>query len=347
MKIPQSAEVDELNRVLIAVAELSVQGQGCAVESVVALCSSVAIRGRPGNHRRLLALSSVSGLISLSGGRATLTDMGREFLELNPSRWYELTDAQERFVAQRLILSGPWRTRARGLLLKFSPNYSEVTYELGVADNPLPLRDQGAVHLLQRLGVLVDVDGVLVVAAEYVASVVQLLADRRATTEEDLTEALHAKRTLGAQAEEAIVRYERRRLRSVGRDVEASLVRRISELDVAAGYDIESFDGDKPRVDHDRFIEVKGSGGTQLRFFWTLNERHAAEALRKRYWIYFVGNFRTGHEDDIVPIMIQDPATRLARIPGLRLQASTYVVTQSADLAFKRIPDQDITGLVL
>jgi hypothetical protein len=347
MKLPQTTEVDELNRVLIAVAELTVQDEGCSTESVIALCSSFALRGRPANHRRTLELCSFARLISISGGWVNLTRTGRDFLDLNPSRSYELTDAQERFVADQLVLSGPWRGRARGVFQYFSPNYAEVTYEISLADHPLPSRFQPAIHLLRRLGVLVDGSGRLTVAPQYVASVVRLLASRRGTTEEDLINALQVNRSVGVQAEEAVASYERKRLSALGRHAEASLVRRISELDVAAGYDIESFDGDKPRVEYDRFIEAKGSQGSQLRFFWTLNERRAAERLGKRYWIYFIRDIGMEEVDHIVPIMIQDPAARLELIGGLRVQVSTYLVTQSADLTLKGIPEQDVPGLVL
>jgi len=347
MRLPQTTEVDELNRVLIAVAELSVQGQGCSVDSVMTLCSSLTFAGRPANHRRILQLCSYAGLLLVSKGRVALTETGREFLNLNGISSYELTDAQKRFLAEDLVLTGPWRSRARDLFLSFSPNYSKLTYELVVTDNPLPLRSRSAVHLLRNLGVLVEVDGVLMVGPEYVASVVQLLADRHGTTEEDLSKAVQLNRELSALAEEAVVEYERKRLRALGRDPEASLVRRISQLDVAAGYDVESFDGDKPLFDYDRFIEVKASQGPELRFFWTANERRAAEKLGSRYWIYFVGNFRNNEADRIVPIMIQDPATRLWKISQLHVEISTHVVTQSKDLILNPVAQKDIKGFVL
>jgi len=195
--------------------------------------------------------------------------------------------------------------------------------------------------------VLLETDGVLTVAPEYVASVVQLLADRHGTTEEHLRKTLQANRKLSAQAEEAVVEYERNRLRALNRVAEASLVRRIAQLDVAAGYDVESFDGDKPLFDYDRFIEVKASQGTELRFFWTANERRVAEKLGNRYWIYFVGNFRNNADDRIAPIMIQDPATRLWKISQLRVEVSTHLVTQSKDLILNPITQQDIKGFLL
>jgi len=347
MKLLQTAEVDELNRVLIAVSELEVQGQGCSVEAVLVLCSSLALGGRPVDHRKTLQQCSFAGFLSVSKGTATLTETGKEFLKLNPASSYELTDAQKQFVAERMILLGPWHSQARDLFLNFSPNYSKVTYEFVTFDNPLPLRYRSAVHLLLKLGVLLEVDDVLTVAPEYVASVRQLLSNRHGTTEEDLAEALQENRKLSAQAEEAVLEYERKRLRALGRDAEASLVRRISQLDIGAGYDIESYNGDKPLFDYDRFIEVKASQSHDLRFYWTANERRVAKKLSSRYWIYFVGNFRSNQADRIAPVMIQDPAARLPDISQLQIEASTYLVTQRKEPILKPIEQQDIEGFLL
>ena len=347
MRILDATELDDLNRVLTAVNQLSGQHSPCSRRAMLTLCASVTFGGRPVHHARILRICAHSELVTVSQGLVSLTEKGREFLSLNPQGSYELTDGQKRFVAERVILSGPWQGRARDLFQSFSPNYSEVTYELRVAENPLPVRYSCAVYLLRNLGVLAEVDGVLRVAPEYVASVVQLLADRGGTREDDLTEALDARRKLGARAEEAVLQFERNRLDSLGCSAEATLVRRISQLNVGAGYDIESFDGDRPLFDYDRFIEVKASRRARLRFYWTANERRAAERLGERYWIYFVGGFRSAQGDQIEPIMIRDPADRLHRIPGLRLEIAVSRVTQKAPLDLQPIGGGQVGGFAL
>ena len=102
----------------------------------------------------------------------------------------------------------------------------------------------------------------------------------------ELSETLREARKLGALAEEAVVEYERTRLRKLGLVVEASLVRRISQLNAAAGYDIESFDQKRTVLEYDRLIEVKASQGKRVRFYWTRNEYKAAERYRDQgHWI--------------------------------------------------------------
>lgn len=347
MELPDSNELNELNRILIAVAELTDQDQGCSVNSVTTLCSSFTLGGRLVDHAKMLRLSSYTGLSSIEQGTVRLTNLGREFLSGNPNFLYEITETQEIFLAEQLIFKGPWESRARDLFLSFSPNYSKITYELSLIENPLPVRYNSTIHLLRVLEVLVEADGKLIVAPRYVAHVNQLLADRRRVSEKLLEQALQANQRLGMQAEEAVVEHERKRLRALGRNAEAELVRRISQLDIGAGYDIESFDGDKPLFDYDRFIEVKASQESELRFFWSANERRAAKEKGNKYWIYFVGRFKQSKSDEIIPIMIQNPAKRLSQISQLSVDVATYIITQCNDLPLHPISHKNVKGFVL
>ncbi len=233
------------------------------------------------------------------------------------------------------------------MFLSFSPNYSKITYELSLIENPLPVRHNSTIHLLRVLKVLVEADGKLIVAPRYVAHVNQLLADRRRMSEKLLDQALQANQKLGMQAEKAVVEYERKRLRALGRNAEAELVRRISQLDIGAGYDIESFDGDKPFFDCDRFIEVKASQKSELRFFWSANECRTAQKKGDKYWIYFVGRFGQSKPNEITPIMIQNPVKRLSQISQLSVDVATYIITQCNDLPLNPISHKNVKGFVL
>ena len=105
-----------------------------------------------------------------------------------------------------------------------------------------------------------------------------------------------------------MLQYERSRLTAAGLRSEALCVRQISQIRVHAGYDIESFDGRSPDLSFNRFIEVKGSGQSQVRFMWSPNEIKVAERLKERYWIYFVGGIeRKGRRVTREPILIQNP----------------------------------------
>ena len=347
MRLPYSSELNEFNRILIVVDQLSGKGQSCAIRAVKRQCASVVLGGRPVDHQEMVRFCDYAGLVDYQKGSVRLTDNGREFLNLNPERTYEITDKQKQFIAQNIVLNGAWKSRARDLFLNFNPNYKEITYELGLIDNSLPKQYNSIVHLLKVLKVIAETEALLRVVPEYVASVKLLRADNRGITQDELEEALQADRKLGALAEEAVVEYERNRLLQLGCQVQADLVTRISQLDASAGYDIKSFDGDKSEVEHTRFIEVKASNNPEVRFFWSANELNVAREKGDRYWIYFIGDFRQSRREQIIPVMIQNPAKRLFEISELEIKTSTYIITEQDKLPLQLEHHGEIKGYLL
>jgi hypothetical protein len=295
----------------------------------------------------MLRMGTYSGLVSGWPDHLELTELGQEYLALNLERFYELTEGQKAFVVRHLILEGAWRGRTRDLLQLLTPCYSRGTFTLNLAETPLPPEAVAPVHLLAKLGLLAQQSGILSVEERYVEQVAGLLGEPRGPTEEQLADILTAKRELGALAEDAVVAYERRRLEAIGRLAESSLVRRISHLNVAAGFDVQSFDGDKPLYDYDRFIEVKASRRRELCFYWTRNERRVAGELGDKYWIYFVGEFRQNDCEDIAPVMIQDPATRLPLMAEIELEPCAYRVKREEPIELSAASQESLKGFAL
>ncbi len=128
---------------------------------------------------------------------------------------------------------------------------------------------------------------------------------RRPMNSAQLEEALEAQAEHGLVAEFWVLEYERRRLSS---HPLKDQVRRVSDENVAAGYDILSFSG--PRVlHHDIHIEVK-SFASARRFFWSRNEIHAAATLGEAYVLYLVDRSRLCQKD-YQPEMIPGPYSAL------------------------------------
>lgn len=121
--------------------------------------------------------------------------------------------------------------------------------------------------------------------------------------EEQLAEMLAARAAAGREAEDWVVRFERGR---IGAHVFADAIRRISEAEVGAGFDILSFNGHQSLI-HDRFIEVKSFRDT-MQFHWSNGEMEAARGFGVRYWLYLVDRGRLD-EPGYTPEMIPDPAT--------------------------------------
>lgn len=94
---------------------------------------------------------------------------------------------------------------------------------------------------------------------------------------------LAANGELGREAEDWVVAYERTRLAT---HPFVDQVRRISDENVLAGYDIVSFSSEAALY-HDLFIEVKSFAG-ERRFYWSRNEIAVAERLGEDYCLYLV-----------------------------------------------------------
>jgi hypothetical protein len=328
MELPDLQDLNQFNRILAAVKELSDDQDSCTIEAVIKLCSSFVFAGKPADHIKAIKLLKYSGFFKDNKSRIRITDLGNEFLAFNPKHHFEITENQKECFVEHLVFKGPWKSSFRGLFLRFSPNYSDITFELFINEDPLPIKFSSALHLLHVLNVISERKRQFIVVPKYVPHVRDLLSEEKTISEEELEQSLIAKRKLGYQAEEAIVRFERKRLKALGREVEAKSVRRISDLNVGAGYDIESFNGDSPSIEYDRFIEVKASNGAEVRFYFTSNEKRVAEEKGDEYWIYFAGSFTGKKGSRIKPIMIQNPAVSVFNNSNYDVSAAKYLVKE-------------------
>lgn len=137
-----------------------------------------------------------------------------------------------------------------------------------------------------------------------------------------LEEKLALQSRLGLEAELWVLDYEQRRLRT---HPLVDQVRRVSEENVAAGYDIASFSS--PHVlHHDLFVEVKSYAG-QRTFFWSRNEIDTAAELGEAYALYLVDRARLD-QSDYQPEVIRGPhaALFLTEAPGWEINPTTYQV---------------------
>lgn len=103
----------------------------------------------------------------------------------------------------------------------------------------------------------------------------------------------------GLEAEEFILRLEKERLPG-----KAVRIKRISDFDVSAGYDLVSFETEES-VSYDRFIEVKCYLGTP-HFYWSENESDVAKLKGDKYILYLV-NYEKINNLGYEPEFIRNP----------------------------------------
>ncbi len=344
--IPTIEELNSVNYVLFVAISLCDNENLCVTDSVRRICSSRVLGGKPISFTRVIELCDQMKLLIKKGPRVALTHLSKQFMSLNQNRSYEISDDQRTFIIENFIFQGAWESHSRGFFLNFSPNYRLLTFEFSIRDNPVPKKYNPILQLLKRLKVIEIKDGIAFVSPYYVKFVKDLLAKKNVITEEQLKKLIEADEEFGLLAEEAVLKFERKRLLILGRVPESELVRRISQFDVNAGYDIASFNGDIPSLEPDRFIEVKASQQKAIRFYWSSNEYEKAILLGDTYWIYFIGNFKE-KQNEITPIIIQNPVKRIPEVTEFRMHVAKYIIEATDGLSVKPFRYEDIKGFLI
>lgn len=137
---------------------------------------------------------------------------------------------------------------------------------------------------------------------------------------EKLKEQLLRQNEQGESSELFVLEYELERLKRTANKIQ---IKRISEIDVGAGYDIVSYENDESQ-EYDRFIEVKSYYGN-LHFYWSANEIKIASSLGDKYYIYLVDAEKIS-EKNYQPIIIRDPANAVLNTDSWLMQPTSYFV---------------------
>ncbi len=127
----------------------------------------------------------------------------------------------------------------------------------------------------------------------------------RNVTLEELKKKQEIQEQQGKEAEEFVLNFEQSRLKH---HINIDNVKRISEDNVNAGYDIQSYQ-DIRAIIINRFIEVKSFSGNES-FYWSKNEIHISRIKEDQYYLYLVDRDKMkkyGYE----PIVIQDPYSNI------------------------------------
>jgi len=192
------------------------------------------------------------------------------------------------------------------LFESLSINYDYIKDRYVVNNSSIPLSFSAFKRLLIDLGVLTFLpppfNRELVVSKEFLRIFEEVIGEKR--RELSLTQFRQLQKRMeeqGEAAEEFVLRFEKNRLLE---HQQSSRIKRISKLDVGAGYDIISFES-KDSKEIDRFIEVK-SFSQEPSFHWSSNEIRVAERKGSKYYIYIVESSRIA-DSTYEPWIIKEP----------------------------------------
>jgi hypothetical protein len=329
--IPTPSLLNEFNRVLISLEELSEKNSPCLIQSLINHCTSLTFAGQILNYEVIVNHCNDYKIIQIKNNEVSISSLGHRLLTGNREKYYEITEAQKVFIAEKIVFKGVLINFARDFFHFFEPNFETGTYQYSIIENPIPLKYQPTVHLFKFLNIIVESNNYLIVKRDYVEAVYQITADGKALSEQRLEQILMENRKLGSQGELYVVSFEKRRLQAMGKIVQADLVRRISTINTAAGYDIESFTGDSDTLEPDRLIEVKASHASELKFYWSSNEKVVASQNPHKYWIYFLGDFNGDSYIDLKPIMIKNPFNTIFEQNCFSIEAKNFLITECAN----------------
>ena len=120
----------------------------------------------------------------------------------------------------------------------------------------------------------------------------------------------------GEKAELFVLTFEKAR---IGQPL-CDKIKRISEIDTSAGYDIVSLNSPDSQ-EPDRFIEVKAV--SSFGFYWSKNEYEIAKLKGEKYYLYLVELTRIS-VPGYTPEIIQNPASHVMDSDSWLVEAQSY-----------------------
>ena len=308
--------------------------------NLVLSCLSDGPRETEATLRALLMRSGVSGglvnpydslelaiqlsLVEETSGENRLTALGQELLAAASWPPYNrFNEHQGRRMLDVLIHRSEFAISLAKLIRKMRRR-PDGALELVPGSVTLPLDELQCLHALQSVRAVRYSSGVLVMDVSVYQSIMGVLGISAALTEEELLVILELQRIRAVEAENYVMALEVNRLTEGGRIDLAGLIERVATRDVSAGYDIRSFELDGS----DRYIEVKSSTGTDIRFFLSSNEWRFLAEHDTDAWIYFVPRV---HE-------LPSPSRPVVAIPGPAkwIKANATVEAQEFLVEFSR-----------
>lgn len=160
------------------------------------------------------------------------------------------------------------------------------------------------------------------VASEFEGLIAKKCSVKRKTISlESLKKQIENNEIAGEKAELFVLSFEQKRLESPLNEQ----VKRISEIDVSAGYDIVSFDS-KESEEPDRFIEVKAVSCKG--FYWSNNEYEVAKLKGDSYYLYLV-ELSQIKKTNYIPVIIKNPAVNIMKSEDWFVEPQSYFVKYS------------------
>jgi len=267
----------------------------------------------------LIDLSRLLGLIitKMDNGKEliSLSKLGNKLLRLEYVERDRLTLEQGKLLICEIVKNVGIANDFRSIFDLFSVDLNGDMW-VSCRDKRIGVFEDQILRLFQQLRIAYYREGTIVIEKPYKDWLVDKVLIALGIDKESLMKHLERIRKRGTIAEGFVLEKEKERLTECGCSDLAKLVRRISEENVAAGYDVISFNGPESRFFPDRFIEVKGTSSEEVSFYLSRNELETARNVQDSYWIYCVLDVESEKHKKLV--MIRNPYREIFRTKTLK-----------------------------
>lgn len=241
----------------------------------------------------LIDLSEILGLVEIQRNKKrvliSLSNSGDNLLKFRHIERDRLTKQQGKFLIPIVIKKINILSDILSVINIFNASPNGDLW-INSSDNRIDVLEDRILRLFQQLRVAKYAEGNIIVGKNDKEWLISIVSSKLNIDIDNLLNLLDLRRRHGILAEEFVLHMEKERLTKSGRQDLAKLVRRVSEQNIAAGYDILSFDGYESNFSPGRFIEVKGTSNDQVLFYISKNEIEMARRMQSKYWIYCVLN---------------------------------------------------------
>ena len=212
-----------------------------------------------------------------------------------------LAEKENDAIVAQLVAASINRLVEDGIFDKNATGFDPEKGHLTIKRSAFPLAYAAIRNFLTTAGALdKEVNGEICVAGDYESDWTEQLRNRRKKfTLEQLLKQQEEQSKRGLEAEEFVLSMEKTRLPGKSRTI-----KRISDFDVSAGYDIVSYESESSQH-YDRFIEVKCYIGSP-HFFWSENESDVAKIKADTYFLCLV-DYSKINDPEYQPEYIRNP----------------------------------------
>ncbi|MCP8970931.1 DUF3883 domain-containing protein [Ectobacillus ponti] len=241
------------------------------------------------NCNGALAFLEYLEYVKLSGDNVVLTE-----------RFKELELLEKSCIIDVLVKSCITKLIDEGIFDRDETGFNVDKGHISIKQSAFPLAYAAIRNFLITAGAFNKDNDEMCISGSYESDFASRIRIRKGKfTLEQLLKQQEEQNRRGFEAEEFVLAIEKKRLSE-----KAYRVKRISDFDVSAGYDIVSFQSDSSTA-CDRFIEVKSYLGNP-HFYWSENESDTARIKGDKYVLCLVDYARIT-EPEYEPEFIQDP----------------------------------------